>query len=436
MKHYNTTIGLLGGGIAGLACAYFLERPSTIFERNKTVGGLSRSYEINGLYYDIGPHIIFSKNKEVLDFINTISDNQQLERSNMIFHNGQYIKYPFENFLAQLNNQKEIDYCLDTFLGNSYENIEPNNMLAFFLKTFGEGITRLYLQPYNEKIWKFDPSALDLEMVERIPKPPREHIISSAKGEFHEGYTHQLHFYYPKKNGAGNLCDGLLSRIKDKTEVKTDSPIIKIYHKDKWNVQTDKETLQFDTIINCMPIHELIKVLDNVPDDIRKITQKLLYNSIYIVIVNVKKDSVGENFSITIADRDTIFHRMNKLDFLGDNYKIEGSSTFMLEVTFREGDKYSKMSKEEVTRICIKDMVKNKFIDSEMDVNFTDFRREKYAYVINDLDHRKNTDTVLSYLKGIGIESCGRFAEFEYLNSDKVIEHAMNLSATINQINK
>lgn len=425
-------VGLLGGGVAGLALANFLNAPSVIFEKNETVGGLSRSYEINGLYYDIGPHIIFSKNQAVLDFINTISDNQQLKRSNMIFHDGHYIKYPFENFLAQINSQEEIDYCLNTFLNNSYENIEPNNMLAFFLKTFGEGITRLYLQPYNEKIWKFDPSALNLEMVERIPKPPREHIISSAKGEYHEGYVHQLHFYYPKQYGAGNICNGLLSRIKDKVEIKTNSPILKIHHDGQWHVTTPTETLQFNTIINCMPIHELVKVLDPIPENIREITQKLLYNSIYIVIVNVKKDTVGDNFSVTIADRNTIFHRMNKLDFLGESYRLEGSSSFMLEVTFREGDRYSKMSKDEITKRCIADMVRNGFIDSAEDVNFTDFRVEKYAYVINDLNHRKNTDAVLGYLNEIGIKSCGRFAEFEYLNSDKVIEHAMNLAATIN----
>ena len=123
---------------------------------------------------------------------------------------------------------------------------------------------------------------------------------------------------------------------------------------------------------------------------------------------------------------------MNKLDFLGENYHIDESSTFMLEITFREGDKYSKMSQEEVIEICIDDMVKNKFIETKKNVNFTDFRMEKYAYVINDLDHRKNIDIVLDYLKGIGIESCGRFAEFEYLNSDKVVEHAMNLAEEFN----
>jgi hypothetical protein len=35
---------------------------------------------------------------------------------------------------------------------------------------------------------------------------------------------------------------------------------------------------------------------------------------------------------------------------------------------------------------------------------------------------------VLSYLQSVGIESCGRFAEFEYMNSDKVAEHSQLLA--------
>lgn len=170
-------IGILGGGIAGLSLAYFLQdNSSAIIEKAKKVGGLCRSYQKNGLSYDIGPHIMFSKNKRVLKFMRTITKTHQLRRSNQIFLNGKFIKYPFENFLAMLKDKTQIDYCLDTFLNNPYKNMPADNMLAFFLKTFGEGITKLYLQPYNEKIWKFDPAMLDTQMVERIPKPPDEQL--------------------------------------------------------------------------------------------------------------------------------------------------------------------------------------------------------------------------------------------------------------------
>ena len=158
----KTDIAILGGGVAGLSLASFIDRQATVLESQPVVGGLSRSYDMNGIAYDIGPHIIFSKNQQVLDLHTTMIETNRLRRSNRIVYKGRYVKYPFENDLAALDADEK-DYCLKEFLSNPYEHYQPANMLQFFLSTFGEGITRLYLQPYNEKIWKFDPAFMSTQ---------------------------------------------------------------------------------------------------------------------------------------------------------------------------------------------------------------------------------------------------------------------------------
>ena len=168
-----------------------------MFEKESRIGGLCRSFQSQeGIYWDIGPHITFSKDQETLDFMTSLVPMAQIRRSNQIFYQGRYVKYPFENDLASLP-ERDRDYCLDTFLNNPYENYPADNMLAFFYKTFGEGITRSFLEPYNRKIWKYETSFMDTQMVERIPKPPPEDVINSAKGIQTEGYKHQLYFHYP-----------------------------------------------------------------------------------------------------------------------------------------------------------------------------------------------------------------------------------------------
>ncbi len=113
-------------------------------------------------------------------------------------------------------------------------------MLQFFLKTFGEGITNTYLRPYNEKIWKFDPSFMDLQMVERIPKPPREDIIKSAQGEAIDGYTHQLYFSYPQEKGINSLINSLLTRLNEKVKISPNITINAISKTDKgYNIITN-----------------------------------------------------------------------------------------------------------------------------------------------------------------------------------------------------
>ena len=72
----------------------------------------------------------------------------------------------------------------------------------------------------------------------------------------------------------------------------------------------------------------------------------------------------------------------------------------------------------------------NYFLKKE-DVNFIESRRFEYAYVIYDLNHRKNIDLIKNYFNNQEIKLCGRFGEFEYLNMDAVIKHSEVLACKI-----
>lgn len=77
----NKNLGILGGGISALAFAYFYEKNIEIIEKESTLGGLCRSFEDDdGVSWDIGPHISFSKNKEILDFIVSLTPMNKLKR--------------------------------------------------------------------------------------------------------------------------------------------------------------------------------------------------------------------------------------------------------------------------------------------------------------------------------------------------------------------
>lgn len=423
---------ILGGGIAGLSLASFLDGHVIVLEREDTVGGLSRSYSLNKIAYDIGPHIIFSKNKEVLRLHTSMVPTNQLRRSNQIFYKGRFVKYPFENDLAALDDGDR-DYCLQEFLRNPYEARSSTNMLQYFLTLFGEGITRLYLQPYNQKIWKYDPSFMDTQMVDRIPKPPKEDVIKSAHGIPTEGYQHQLYFHYPASGGFQSLVNEYLRRAIAKGQrIETGVDVQAITKSgEEWEIKTSEGCVRGARLINCIPLQELFKYLE-APTEIQDAVDRLLFNSIYIVVVQVKQDRIGDHFALYIPDESIIFHRLSKLNFLGSEYLLaNGGTTLMAEVTFRPGSYLASRTPNEIVDKVIQDLVRLQFIGIE-DVFETSIRVEPYAYVIYDLDHRSNVDRILAYLNSIGISSAGRFAEFEYLNTDGVVERTLKLAREIN----
>ena len=423
----KSKIGILGGGVSSLAFSHFYEKKVSIIEKESTLGGLCRSFiDDDGVAWDIGPHITFSKNQEILEFIISLTEMNELKRSNRIIHDGRFIKYPFENDLSSLSD-KDRDYCLNTFLDNPYENYPSTNMLEFFYEIFGEGITRLFLEPYNRKIWKYETSFMDKQMVERIPKPPPEDIIASAKGEQTEGYLHQLYFHYPEKGGFQTIVNSLAEKIENKVEVSLKNKIVGINLSNDIEIVTDKQKFNFDKIISTIPIHELLPIINpEPPSEIMEALSKLKYNSIHITCLKVKGDWLGDNFAITIADPDIIFHRLSRLNFLGEHYAQRGYTNIMVETTFRKGLKED-LDHTTLEDKIIKDLKSLDIVNVEKIENiFTN--TFKYAYVIYDQDHRKNTDLVLDYLRSVNITPLGRFGTFEYINSDKAIELAKELA--------
>jgi protoporphyrinogen oxidase len=434
-------IGIMGGGLSGISLAYFLQKNDRvdsidILEKENNPGGLCRSFNINGSFYDIGPHIIFSRDHDMLELmINLLGDNKsKIKRSNKIYYKNKFIKYPFENDLFALP-EEDREYCLNTFLHNPHKNQKAENLLQFFLKTFGEGITNIYLKPYNEKIWKYDLTLMDTLMADRIPQPPREDIIKGAGGASTEGYVHQLYFYYPQNGGINSLIKAFVDQFNDKVNLRVNNSVTALQMTDnKWKMETSQgDDGVYDLVVSTMPVQSLMEVYQSeIPRKIRVSVDSLKYNSIVITVINLKKDNLNGNLAVMIPDKAIIFHRVSKINLLGGGYGTNDNSTnLMTEITYAKDSLIDKMNQSKIDEKIIEGLIDTGFIDSRKDINFMDTKKFEYAYVIYDLEYKKNMSLIRNYFENQGIKLCGRFGEFEYLNMDAVLRHARDLSEKI-----
>ena len=99
----------------------------------------------------------------------------------------------------------------------------------------------------------------------------------------------------------------------------------------------------------------------------------------------------------------------------------------MVEVTYRQKDYIDSLSEEELKAKIAQGMKRIAFVEDEKDVEFINLTRHPYAYVIYDLDHKKNMEAVRTYYGSQGIYLNGRFGNFEYWNMDRVIRESRNL---------
>lgn len=423
---------ILGGGLTGLTLGYLLNQKGIelkILEKEHECGGLMRTLQKDGFTFDCGgSHIIFSKDKKVLGFMLTLLGNNKIKnrRNTKILYKGCYVKYPFENGLADLPKKDNFE-CLYYFIQNLLKKERgelkpPTNLKEWFYYSFGKGIAEKYLIPYNEKIWKFPLERITTTWVKRIPNPLLEDIIKSSLGIPTEGYTHQLYFYYPKFGGIQSLIKSLENPIKEK--IIRNFEIKKIKKEDgKWIVSNGRNELECNKLISTIPIPELVKALDDVPKEVVKAANDLKFNSLITVGIGIDKPKINDFSWLYILDKNVLAHRVSFPSNYSPYVAPERKSFVLAEITCREGDKVSKMRDKEIVEKTIEDLNMLGVI-SKSDVILEMIHRLKYAYVIYDLNYQKNLGVIFEYSNKIGVDLIGRFGGWEYLNMDEVVKRA------------
>jgi len=426
-----------GGGLAGLSLAYFLRGLSNVVlvEANSRVGGLLRSEAVNNFIFDTGgAHIIFSRDRDVLNFIvETIGRVVKHRRDARIFYNGRFIKYPFENGIYMLDPEERFEILLD-FVNNLLrrergELKKPENLEEWFYYVFGKAISRKYLIPYNLKIWKKSLKKISAEWVnDRVPNPPISDILKGAVGIPTEGYLHQLEFYYPEDGGIEVLAKSLLEKISGKVAVAAGMRVesIKI-GRGEITVRTNSKSIKCDIFINTIPLPELIKAINNAPEHILKLTKKLKYNSLIVVGAGLKNGFKPYHW-IYFPQRKVTFHRVAAISSLTSKPGEHASIVF--ETSTPPNSKLWRLNNNEIIEKILGEAEKLELLKRE-DVEIAKIWRWNYAYIIYNNEYSKVLSEILNYLSEISLHTTGRFGLWKYLNMDQVILESKKLASKI-----
>jgi protoporphyrinogen oxidase len=430
-------IGILGGGLTGLTLAYRLGSGYEVLERDSDVGGLCRSVRFDGFTFDAhGSHILFSKHDEAMNFYREILAGNlvQRRRNTKVFYKGRYVKYPFENGLADLPPEENFE-CLVSFLRAHIARVtgtarKPANFREWMYYKFGAGITEKYLLPYNEKIWMTDPADMGLEWVDgRVPDPPLEDIVRASLGIPTEGYTHQLRFYYPRRGGVGALTDGLKARLEADALV-TDFDVRTVRREDgRWVVGDGREERTYDRLVSTIPIPLLIRALgETVPKTVREAAAGLQSRSLITVMLGVRTPRInGFSWLYFPRKEEGLFNRVSFPSNYSDGVVPKGMSSAMAEITCNPGDEVWRMEDEDLVAHVVDKLVGFGILRRK-DLVASRVARTRFAYVVFDRDHRRNVETVVTYADSVGIPLVGRFGQFDYINTDQCILRARRLA--------
>ena len=423
---------VIGAGPAGLSVANFLKnRSNLILEKSGDVGGTASTFERGGFFFDYGPHIMFSKNKPVLEFMKrSLGDNiHECKRNNKISFNGSLIKYPFENDLSSLPKEDNFE-CIRDFVINPHKEKypNPNNLEEWLLSVFGESICAKYLFPYNEKVWNIPVRNLSMLWAERIPNPPVEDVIKSAVGFSTEGYLHQLYYHYPLRGGYQMLSRALA----DSLDVQLNEEVLEIHKAEKhFEVKTTKGHYQASSVVSTMPVHMLPSMCQfEIPQNVRSAIDALIVNPMAVISLGVKGEDQDQFTAIYFPERDFKVNRVSFPTTFSPYNSPPGHYSIQAEVTFSKTDPFAAKSDSEIIDHVVDGLTSRGIVDKK-NIVLTDLRRVEFAYVVYDTGYEKNAKLVRDYFNSIGIHLNGRFGNFEYLNVDGIYDLSKRVAETI-----
>jgi protoporphyrinogen oxidase len=174
-----------------------------------------------------------------------------------------------------------------------------------------------------------------------------------------------------------------------------------------------------------VPLQALVPALEDVPPEVTDAVGRLVYNGVACIFVGLR-GPVPPYSWVYLPEQELGF--ANRVSF-PSNYSTgtapKGCGSILAECTYRHGDPVATMGDSALVDHVL-DRLEAMGVLHRDDVVFTGIARQPFAYVVYDLDYQESVGTVREFVAEREVDLVGRFAEFEYLNMDGCIRHALD----------
>jgi protoporphyrinogen oxidase len=415
---------ILGAGLAGLSAAWHLQRQGIdcqIFEKEPDVGGLCRSKNINGFTFDCDGHILHFKHRYTLNLIRSLlKDNlASHQRKSWIYSHHRYTRYPFQANLYGLPSQI-VKECLLSFLKASQKQTpeikKRKSFLAWINHTFGEGIARHFMVPYNRKFWTIPPEELTCEWLDGfIPVPSLNDLVDGTIQESKKQFGYNAHFWYPKRGGISSLPRALAEPLNN---IRTNSDIAEINLKKKEIRLTSGKKERFDYLISTIPLPRMARIIMDLPQDVRRLFGFLRWNSIFNLNLGIKNKINSTRHWVYFPERELSFFRVGFTHNFSSNNVPRGQGSLYVEVSYPFG---GTIDKNKLIRRIKEDLKGIGIINREEHICCQDVNDIKYGYPIYDENYRESRAKIIDCLLINNIIPCGRYGSWRYLSMEEAI---------------
>jgi protoporphyrinogen oxidase len=417
---------IIGAGPTGLGAAYRLRELGhedwVILEANDYVGGLATSFTDDaGFTYDIGGHVMFSHYPYYDQLVDRLmgDDYTELRREAWVWMEDRFIPYPFQNNLGDLD-PRTIYECV-TGLVEAHQRAaassvapSPTNFKEWIDATFGAGIAKHFMVPYNFKVWATPAELMNYIWIgERVSVVDLDAVLRNVLlREDQSNWGPNNTFKYPLRGGTGHLYEQLRLDVEDRLHLKTTVASVDVRAHEV--VTTDGNRWPYDVLLSTMPLNRLIDVADEAPGPVREAAGRLRWSGSHIVGIGLDRPAESTKNWIYYPEPEVPFYRVTYLSNYSPYITARPGQTALLTETSRSPHKPE--DPETIVGRVIDGLVHAGLMDdADRDRVVSVWRcSPDQSYPVPSVERDDALGTVQPWLRSNDIWSRGRFGAWLY----------------------
>lgn len=429
---------VIGGGPAGLTAAYELtklNRRPIVLEKQDKVGGLARTENYKGFYFDMGGHRFFTKSEEVKKMWREILGDDFLRRPRLsrIYYQKKFFYYPLKplNALKGLGLFESLLIVLSYLRWQLFPYQREDSFEQWVTNRFGRRLFRTFFKTYTEKVWGIPCSELRAEWAAQRIKDLslKTALLSMFLKPKQTIKTLIDEFDYPRF-GPGTMWNAVKHQVEGwGGVVRMNTEVVGIHrcgnHIDSVVVSCNgrREVIWGTDFISSMPITEFIAQLDPPPPAaVLEAAAKLKYRDFLTVCLVVNKpDLFPDNWIYIHAPEVKVGRIQNFKNWSPDMIPDPTKTSLGLEYFCTEGSELWNMADADLIELGKRELDRIGLASYATVEDGCVFRVPK-SYPVYDSDYQDYLAVVREFVDSLeNFQTIGRNGLHRYNNQD----HAM-----------
>jgi len=431
---------VIGAGPAGLTAAYQLALQgveSLVLEKDRVVGGISRTVRYKDHYFDIGGHRFFTKIESVEKMWREVLGEDLLRRSRLsrIYYNKKFFYYPLRplNALFGLGLYNSLMILLSYVYSQLFPYSREETFEQWVSNRFGRRLFETFFKTYSEKVWGIPCNEIRAEWAAQRIKglsllSALKNALTGQNGINKEKAIKTLieEFEYPKL-GPGMMWQEVAERAaQNGSRILLQAEVESILWADgrveavEVNHDGIKRQIPGTHFISSMPLQEaVLKFQPTAPERVRRAAANLKYRDFLTVALLVNKERLFPDNWIYVHEPSVRVGRIQNFKNWSPFMVPDGDKSCLgLEYFCFEGDDLWRQPDDRLIEIAAEELEILQLADRK-DVRDGHVVRMPKAYPVYDSTYMESLAEVRGFIDALlNFQVIGRNGMHKYNNQD------------------